>query len=126
MGFRSPTRRQGYSIPLLFEDARLVQKVICEIVQKHILQLELSQLVSGLGRVMETLQLELRESSEAFMATEPEDVEAKRLQRHSWPIDAGAVGFADFDTSLSTQEPHRSDKASAKMRQSRLGNHQAR
>ena len=63
-------RRQGYSIPLLFEDARLVQKAICDVVQEHILELELSQLISDLSRAMETLQLELRESSQAFLNAE--------------------------------------------------------
>ena len=63
-------RRQGYSVPMLFEDARLVQKAIFQVVQEHILELELSRLVSDLSLVMETLQSQLREASKAFMSAE--------------------------------------------------------
>lgn len=63
-------QRQGYSVPMLFEDARLVQKAIFQVVQEHILELELSQLVRDLSLVTETLQLELRESSQAFLTAE--------------------------------------------------------
>jgi len=63
-------RRQGYSVSMLFEDARLVQKAIFQVVQEHILELELSQLVSDLSLVTENLQVELRESSRAFLSAE--------------------------------------------------------
>lgn len=63
-------QRQGYTVPMLFEDARLVQRAFFQVVQEHILELELSQLVSDLSLVTETLQLELRESSQAFLTAE--------------------------------------------------------
>jgi YesN/AraC family two-component response regulator len=63
-------RQQRYSVTMLFEDARLVQKAIFQIVQEHILEVELSQLVSDLSLVTETLQLELCESSQAFLSAE--------------------------------------------------------
>jgi len=55
---------------MLFEDARLVQRVIFQIVQEHILELELSRLVSDLSLVTEILQAQLRESSQAFLTAE--------------------------------------------------------
>ena len=65
-------QQQGYSVPMLFADARLVQKAMFHVVQEHILELELSQLVRDLSLVTETLQLELRESSQAFLTAQRE------------------------------------------------------
>ena len=64
--------RQGYSIPMLIEDARVVQRVLFDIIQDHILELQLSYLVNDLRLVIDTLQWQLHESSNAFIQSERE------------------------------------------------------
>lgn len=61
-------RQQGYTLPMLIEDARLVEQAIFQVVQEHIMELDLSRLVSDLGLVVDTLNWQLQESSRAYVA----------------------------------------------------------
>ncbi len=62
--------RQGYLLPMLVEDARILERAIFEMLQEHILELELSHLVSDLKLVVDTLQWQLHESTRAFLKSE--------------------------------------------------------
>jgi DNA-binding response OmpR family regulator len=62
--------RQGYHLPMLVEDARVLERAIFEVVQEHILELQLSRLVIDLKLVVDTLQWQLHESTRAFLESQ--------------------------------------------------------
>jgi DNA-binding response OmpR family regulator len=61
-------REQGYSVPMLIEDARLLERTIFEVVQEHIMELNLSRLVTDLSLVVEAMNSQLLASSRAFVS----------------------------------------------------------
>lgn len=62
--------RQGYSIPLLIEDARLLHDATYEVIQENLLALDLSHLISDLRRMDDCVDVELREAIQAYIAEE--------------------------------------------------------
>jgi hypothetical protein len=64
-------QRQGYSVPMLIQEQRLVEGVIFDFVQDNILALDLSHLVTDLKYLVDASQWQLRESTRAFLAVEP-------------------------------------------------------
>jgi ActR/RegA family two-component response regulator len=59
-------RKQKYSIPLLVEDTRAVDEAIYEMVQKHLLTVDVSHLITDLGVVNSALEMQLKESLKAY------------------------------------------------------------
>lgn len=57
---------QGYSIPMLIAEARLLQDVISDCVRRDFLAIDLSNLVADLIKIYDTVQLELENSVRAF------------------------------------------------------------
>src|SRR4051812_18501609 len=62
--------RQGYSIPLMIEDARLLQDAIYQVIQDNLLALDLSRLISDLRRMDDIADIELKEAIQAYIAEE--------------------------------------------------------
>ena len=59
-------RKQKYTAPQLVEDSRALDEAIYETVQKNLLSVDLSHLISDLGFVNSTLEIHLRESLKAY------------------------------------------------------------
>lgn len=59
--------RQGYSAPMLVEDARLIDEAIFDTIQEQLMTLDLSTLISDLRHVNRILELQLKESLRAYL-----------------------------------------------------------
>jgi DNA-binding response OmpR family regulator len=59
--------RQSYSLIMLVDDARILDTVIYDAVQDHLLELELSHLIPDLNRLNDTLEAHLQEAIGAFV-----------------------------------------------------------
>src|SRR5215472_3022806 len=59
--------RQGYSAPMLVEDARLIDEAIFDTIQEQLMTLDLSTLISDLRHVSRILELQLKESLRAYL-----------------------------------------------------------
>jgi ActR/RegA family two-component response regulator len=62
--------RQGYSIPLLVSETRVLNRVIATVLQENLSSLNLSTIIPEALRIGEYLQALLEESIRAFQATE--------------------------------------------------------
>ncbi len=60
--------QQGYSIPMLVAEARLLQDVTAECVRRNFLMIDLSNLMSDMIKIADTVSLELEQSVRAFTA----------------------------------------------------------
>ncbi len=63
-------REQGYSIPMLLEEGRILRRVICSIVQQNILAVEISTLITDLIQVEDNLSAQINESVRAYLQAE--------------------------------------------------------
>ena len=68
--------KQGYTIPLLVTETRVLNRVIGEVLQKNLLTMNLSTLIPEALRIGEYLQALLEESIRAFQATVGETLRA--------------------------------------------------
>ena len=68
--------KQGYTIPLLVTETRVLNRVIGEVLQKNLLTMNLSTLIPEALRIGEYLQALLEESIRAFQATVNETLRA--------------------------------------------------
>jgi hypothetical protein len=59
--------QQGYSVPMIILEARLLQDVIAECIRKNFLVMDLSNLISDMNKMSDTIATELQESTRAFM-----------------------------------------------------------
>ena len=75
--------RQGYSIPLMIEDARLLQDAIYEVIQDNLLSLDLSRLISDLRRMHDTVDIELKEAIQAYITEEKSAATGKKKREPS-------------------------------------------
>jgi YesN/AraC family two-component response regulator len=69
--------KQGYTIPLLVTETRVLNRVIGEVLQKNLLSMNLSTLIPEALRIGEYLQAFLEESIRAFQGTVSETLRAK-------------------------------------------------
>jgi YesN/AraC family two-component response regulator len=69
--------KQGYTIPLLVTETRILNRVIGSVLQENLLAMNLSTLIPEALRVGEYLQALLEESIRGFQATEIETLGAK-------------------------------------------------
>jgi YesN/AraC family two-component response regulator len=68
--------KQGYTIPLLVTETRVLNRVIGEVLQKNLLTMNLSTLIPEALRIGEYLQAFLEESIRAFQGTASETLRA--------------------------------------------------
>jgi YesN/AraC family two-component response regulator len=68
-------RQQGYSIPMVLEETRILQQKIFTAIQADLLSVNFSLLIPDIMRTSDTLEVQLRASIEAFLA-EPELTDA--------------------------------------------------
>ena len=61
-------RRQGYSQEMLVDDTRIVDSAIYAVVQDHLLEIRLSNLIPDLSRLNDVLEAHLQASLKAFHA----------------------------------------------------------
>jgi DNA-binding response OmpR family regulator len=59
---------QGYSIPMLIAEARLLQNVMAECVRRNFLMIDLSNLMADMIKITDTVSVELEQSVRAFTA----------------------------------------------------------
>ena len=59
-------KRQGYSEIMLVDDVRILDSVIYAMVSENLLSIDLSHLISDLGKVNQSLEAELQESLRAY------------------------------------------------------------
>jgi DNA-binding response OmpR family regulator len=59
--------QQGYSIPMIILEARVLQDVIAECIRRNFLVMDLSNLISDINKMSDTISTELQESTRAFM-----------------------------------------------------------
>lgn len=59
--------RQGYTVPLLIREARLLQKSIAECIQANLLSVTISHLITDLIRIFEAIDVLLEESAREFL-----------------------------------------------------------
>jgi ActR/RegA family two-component response regulator len=75
--------RQGYSIPMMIEDVRLFHDAIFEVIQDNLLALDLSRLISDLRRMDDSVEVELKEAVQAYIAEEKSAAPAKKKREPS-------------------------------------------
>jgi hypothetical protein len=68
--------KQGYTIPLLVTETRVLNRVIGDVLQKNLLSMNLSTLIPEALRIGEYLQALLEESIRAFQGTVSETLRA--------------------------------------------------
>jgi ActR/RegA family two-component response regulator len=61
-------RKQGYSIPLVVREAKILLRVLADCVQQNLLAIQVSYLIPDLVKVWETIATELEISVKAFVA----------------------------------------------------------
>lgn len=61
---------QGYTIPMIVEDIRVIDEAVYETLQDHLISLDLSNLIPDLKRVNRFLECNLRESLRAYVSQE--------------------------------------------------------
>jgi ActR/RegA family two-component response regulator len=62
------TRRdQGYTLPMIVDDIRLIEQAIYDLVQQNLLELDLSYLIADLRRLNDSLEDKLQESLYAYL-----------------------------------------------------------
>jgi DNA-binding response OmpR family regulator len=59
--------QQGYSIPMIILEARVLQDVIAQCIRRNFLVIDLSNLISDMNKMWDTISTELQESTRAFM-----------------------------------------------------------
>ena len=59
---------QGYSVPMLIAESRLLQDVIAECIQSNFLLIDLSKLMADVLKMTDTISMELEQSVRAFTA----------------------------------------------------------
>lgn len=62
---------QGYTIPLMVSETRILNRVIADVLQENLLSINLSTLIPEAVKIGEYLQVILEESIRAFQSTEP-------------------------------------------------------
>lgn len=74
---------QGYAIPLMVSETRLLNRTIAEVLQENLLRINLSTMFSEALKIGEYLQAILEESIRAFQATQPQLVRKKEKAKAS-------------------------------------------
>lgn len=62
-------RKQGFTVPLLLRETRLLHDRIADCMQKNLLSIQISYLIPDMIRIQQTIQMLLEESVVAFLET---------------------------------------------------------
>jgi DNA-binding response OmpR family regulator len=68
--YGSTRAKQGYSAGLLAKEARLLTKVVAELLERHLLDIDISTLVPGVLHIGQHLNAVLEEALDAFVSTQ--------------------------------------------------------
>jgi YesN/AraC family two-component response regulator len=60
-------RKQGYGLPMLVDDTRVLDSAIYDVVQNNLIRLDLSTLIPDLSRLNDALEAQLQEAVQAFV-----------------------------------------------------------
>jgi len=60
-------RKQGYTVPLLIRETRLLQTTVSRCVQNNLLVIQISYLISDMISIRETIEILLEEAARAFL-----------------------------------------------------------
>jgi YesN/AraC family two-component response regulator len=63
-------QKQGYTVPLVVREAKLLLRVLAECVQRNLLAIQVSNLIPDMAKVWETIETELEISISAFLESE--------------------------------------------------------
>lgn len=63
-------RRQGYTVPLLLKEGRLLRRVVSEMIQNNLLSVDISHLLGDLIQANDNIDLQVKVSVEAFLKDE--------------------------------------------------------
>lgn len=63
-------RKQGYSIPMLLEEGRVLRRVVFNTVQRNLLAMEISMLLTDVGQAEDNICLQMNESVRAYLGAE--------------------------------------------------------
>ena len=76
-GIRGPARqhgetrlRQGYTIPMLVQESRLLQAVMHDVIQENLLHVDVSWLIPDLKQLADSLEGELQECIEGYLSAQ--------------------------------------------------------
>jgi hypothetical protein len=61
-------RRQGYTLPMLCSEARILRHAIFTVVQEHLLAVDISYLLADIIQIGDTLDAQLRVAVESYLA----------------------------------------------------------
>ncbi|MFL6437760.1 MAG: response regulator [Terriglobales bacterium] len=73
--------QQGYTIPLLLTETRILNRVIAEVLQENLLSMDLSAVIPDTLKMGEYLQALLEESVRAYQATAPVQTSSQAAKR---------------------------------------------
>jgi len=59
--------RQGYTLPLILREAKILRKALGDFIQQHLLEIVVSRIVSDMSRMYETFDDLLEEAAESFL-----------------------------------------------------------
>jgi ActR/RegA family two-component response regulator len=62
---------QGYSIPLIVRESRILRSGISRLVQEHLLEVEISQLMTDISEINESIYRQLEASIRAYISSQP-------------------------------------------------------
>ncbi len=60
-------RQQGYSLPMLVDDTRMLEQAVYRLVQQNLLELDLSYLIDDLRQLNDSLENKLQESLNSYL-----------------------------------------------------------
>jgi len=75
-------RKQGYTVPLLIREAMMLKRIVAGCVQEHLLEIDISYLVSDMIAAFGTIDILLEESVEAFLRP-PQTTGTRTTQKKS-------------------------------------------
>jgi PAS domain S-box-containing protein len=94
--------QQGYTIPQMLFEMRILQQILSEIIQHDVLRLELSTLVPDVFKIGESLQAALETSIRAYQAQIPQSLQFSVSQVYKSPY--LGVGIADQNRILDAND----------------------
>lgn len=64
-------KRQKYSVPMIVEETRLLERTIYKVLHANLLSADFSSLIPDMTRISDSLQLQLKASLETYLAVRP-------------------------------------------------------
>lgn len=74
-------RKQGYTVPLLIRETRLLKATVASSLQEHLLEIDISYLIRDIVKAFGTIDKLLEESVRAFLRTPQDDAPQRRSKK---------------------------------------------